>query len=82
MEQKIFNSNDSKIKFTFDGFMPRYWWLRSTYETYIAANVYRETYTATAEYQTTPNIEYINFNSYINYNYPDYCYGIAPACTI
>ena len=82
MEQKIFNSNDSKIKFTFDGFRPGYWWLRSTCETYIAANVYRNTYTATIEYQTTPNIEYINFNSYITFNYPDCRYGIAPACTI
>ena len=82
MEQKIFNSNDSKIKFTFYVFMPRYWWLRSTCETYIAGNIYRKSCTATIEYETTPNIEYINFNSYINYNYPDCCYGIVPTCTI
>lgn len=82
MEPKIFYSNNSKIKFTFDRFRLGYWWLRSTCETYIEANVYRKTYTAAIEYQVIPNIEYINFNSYIIYNYPDYCYGITPVCMI
>ena len=34
MERKIFNSDESRIKRSFDGFKQRYWQLRSVFSTY------------------------------------------------
>ena len=88
MERKIFNSDNSRIKFPFDESESCSWWIRSAYRwTYVAATAFKKPHAAIVEYRDICAIGYINsVNSisynYPGYNYPGYSYYITPVCTI
>ena len=68
MERKIFNSDNSRIKFPFDEPESCSWWIRSAYR-----------WTCAIGYINSINS--ISYN-YPGYNYPGYFYRITPVCTI
>ena len=70
MKRKIFNSDESKIKLNLN--LQQYsWWLRSAFNFIYDSD--RDSY---------HYLGYIHFTSHISQIFPDYSFGIPPACTI
>ena len=70
MERKIFNSVDSRIKRDLDSEFKSYtWWLHS-------ADILLD------DRDPHQYLGYVHFTSHIGQIFPDYSFGISPACTI
>ena len=70
MRRKILNSDGSRIKCNLD-FIFCSWWLRSVYNC-----IYD------SDSDSYPYLGYVHFTRHISQIFPDYSFGILPACTI
>ena len=74
MKRKIFNSDESRIKSRIKcklDFIPCSWWLRSVYN-----------FIYYGDSDSYHYLGYVHFTSHISQIFPDYSFGISPACTI